>query len=200
MRFVVRLGLAGAMGLALFAGTPATFASAAPVQHAQAPHLAVANGHLAVAIPLTPGRHVVSGAMTLSAAAHPVKAAASSSPTIHVRVGPNNCAGYNGEIFWVYFPTITAWVIDTYGVLWDNCYSHYSRPSTVYVYVSYNELDEPRQNFQAFSLHDAGPGGVSQGVDSGDVPTMDIFGPSDIVITACIQSINGWQCGAGQKV
>jgi hypothetical protein len=188
------------MGVALVAAaTPSAFAGAAAAQHAQGAHAVMRNGHLAVAIALRPGRHAVSDAVLLSARSYSPQAAASS-PEVQIRVGPSNCAGFNGGINWVYFPNIEAWLIDTYGVLWDNCYGHYNWPSTVYVYVSYNELDEPRQNFQAFSAHDAGPAGISQGVNSGEVPTMDIFGPSDIVLTACLQSLDGWQCGAGQTV
>jgi hypothetical protein len=200
MRFAIRLGLAFAMGVALAATTPAVFASAASIQHAQEAHVVVRNGHLAIALPLRPGRHAISEAVPLSAHSYSSQDATSSSPTIQVRVGPHNCAGYNGEIYWVFVAQEQVWFIDTYGVLWDDCYGYYNWPSTVYVYVSYNEWDEPRQNFQAFSVHDGGPAGASRGVNSGNVPTMDIFGPSDIVITACLQSLNGWQCGAGQKV
>ena len=200
MRFSVKLVLTLAMGLALVAATPAAFASAASVQHAQQVHVADTDGRLAIVMPLRPGTHTVSDVIRLRASSYSLRAAAASSPTIQVRVGPKSCAGYNGEISWVFFAQEQVWLIRTYGVLWDNCYGYYNWPSTVYVYVSYNELDEPRQNFQAFSVHDSGAAGASQGVDSGNVPTMDIFGPSDIVITACLASLDGWQCGTGQKV
>lgn len=201
MKFTIRLGLAFATSVALVAAmAPAAFASTTPAQHARQAHVVVRNGHLALAIPLRPGRHTVSGQVELSASSRSPAAAPSAAPQIQVRVGPHQCAGYNGEINWVYFPNIEAWLINTYGVLWDNCYKYYSWPSTAYVYVSYNELDEPRQNFQAFSVHDSGPAGISQGVNSGEVPTADIFGPSGIKVTACLQALDGWQCGAGQPV
>jgi hypothetical protein len=201
MKFAIRLGLAVATSVALAAAvTPAAFASATPAQHARAAHVVVKNGHLAVAIPLRPGRHAVSDEVLLSASSHASQAAASSAPQIQVRVGPHNCAGYNGEIYWVFVAQQQIWIIRTYGVLWDNCYGYYNWPSTVYVYLSYDERDEPHQNLQIFSLHDGGRAGASQGEDSGNVPTLDIFGPSGIKITACLQSLTGWQCGAGQSV
>jgi hypothetical protein len=201
MKFAIRLGLAVATSVALAAAvTPAAFASATPAQHAREAHVVVKNGHLAIAIPLRPGRYAVSDEVLLSASSHASQAAASSAPQIQVRVGPGQCAGFNGEINWYFVATIEAWVINTYGVMWDNCYRYYNWPSTAYVYVSYNELDEPHQNFQAFSVHDSGPAGISKGVNSGDVPTKDTFGPSGIKITACLQSLTGWQCGAGQPV
>jgi hypothetical protein len=201
MKFAIRLGLAVATSVALAAAvTPAAFASATPAQHAREAHVVVKNGHLAIAIPLRPGWHAVSDEVLMSASSYTSQAAASSAPQIQVRVGPHSCAGYNGEITWSFFPYIQAWLINTYGVMWDNCYGYYNWPSTAYVYVSYNELDEPRQNYQAFSVHDSGPGGVSQVVNSGEVPTKDTFGPSGIKITACLQSLTGWQCGAAQSV
>lgn len=201
MKFTIRLGLAFAASVALVgAMAPAAFASATSAQPARAAHAVVKNGRLAIAIPLRPGRHAVSDEVQLSARSHSPGAAPSAAPEIQVRVGPGQCAGFNGQMTWSFVPTIEAWVINTYGVMWDNCYRYYSWPSTAYVYVSYNERDEPRQNYQAFSVHDSGPGGVSKGVNSGDVPTMDIFGPSGIKVTACLQSLDGWQCGAGQSI
>jgi hypothetical protein len=200
MKFTIRLGLAFAASVALAAAViPAALASASPAQNARAAHVEVRNGHLAIAIPLRPGRHAVSDEVRLSARSYTLDAALSS-PQIQVRVGPGQCAGFNGEMTWSFVPTIEAWVINTYGVMWDNCYKYYSWPSTAYVYVSYNELDEPRQNFQAFSVHDSGSAGVSEGVNSGDVPTMDTFGPSGIKVTECLESLDGWQCGTGQPI
>lgn len=114
MRFAIRTVLAFAVGVALVAATPAVVASATPIQHARQAHVVFRNGGLTIAIPLRPGRHVVSDAVALNAHSYSSPAAASSSPTIHVRVGPTSCAGYNGEITWEYFPNIEAWLINTY--------------------------------------------------------------------------------------
>jgi hypothetical protein len=200
MRFGIRLGLAFATSVALVAAvTPAAFASST-TQQATAAHVVTKNGHLALAIPLRPGTHKVSSQFKVHAPAPSPGAAPSAAPTIQIRVGPSACAGYNGEINWVYFPNSEAWLINTYGVLWDNCWRFYARASTVYVYVSYNELDEPRQNFQAFSLKDSSSPGISKGVNSGEIQTADIFGPSAIQVDACLSSVNGWECGKGQSI
>lgn len=199
MRFAIRLALAFMTAAALVAAAPAVFAGAAPVQHTQTAHVVIRNGHLAIAIPLRPGRHAVSEGVSMNSRSYSGQAA-SSSPEVQVRVGPHNCAGYNGEVVAVWVP-IYAWpIIETWGTAWDDCYGYYNWPSTVYVYVSYSELDEPRQNFEAGSVHDGGSGGASTGLSTGPVLTADVFLPSDIVVTACIQSLDGWACGAGQKV
>ena len=196
----IRAALVCAMGLALVGATPAVFASTVPAHQQQTAHAVIKNGHLAIAIPLRPGSHAVSDAVLVSASTSLPRAAASSSPEIQVRVGPGTCAGYNGEIIYGFVGSGEDFVyIDTWGVLWDDCYNYYAYPSTAYVYVSYNELDEPRQNFQAGSEYDGGSAGASTGINTGPVMTADIFLPSDIVVTACLESIDGWQCGAGQE-
>lgn len=206
MRFAIKLALAFMAAGALVAAAPAMFvgaasaASAAPVQHAQTAHVVIRNGHLAIAIPLRPGRNAVSEAVGLNSRSDSGLAAASTAPEVQVRVGPHNCAGYNGEVEDVWVPIYDWPIIETWGTAWDDCYGYYNWPSTTYVYVSYSELDEPRQNFEAGSVHDGGSAGASTGIATGPILTADIFLPSDIVVTACIQSIDGWACGAGQKV
>ena len=203
MRFAIKLALAFMAAGALVAAAPAMFvsaATAAPVQHAQTARVVVRNGHLAIAIPLRPGRNSVSEAVALNSRSDLGLAAASTAPEVQVRVGPHNCAGYNGEVVHVWVPVYDWPIIETWGTAWDDCYGSYNWPSTTYVYVSYSELDEPRQNFEAGSVHDGGSAGASAGISTGPVVTADIFLPSDIVVTACIQSIDGWACGAGQKV
>jgi hypothetical protein len=183
------------------ASGPAVLASAAPGQHAQTAHVVIRNGHLAVAIALRPGSHAVSHAVPLSARSYSPQAAASSSPEVQVRVGPNNCGGFNGQVVTgnTPFPYDTPWV-QVYGIVWDDC-GPYIYPSTVYVYVNYHcFLCHNPVNYSVGSVYDGGPGGVSTGLNSGQQDTPSGFDAAGIKVTACMESAYGWQCGAGKGV
>lgn len=212
MRLAIKIWLALVGTAALVATAPAAFASAAPVGQPRAP-VAIRGGHAAIGIPLTPGSHAVvetvslpvhSGVTLRNAAAQSGPVASESTPEVEVRVGKNNCAGFNGQVVQGITPgeppisADVAWV-QVYGTAWDDC-GVYTYPTTVYVYVNYSCLLCSNVNYSVGSVYDGGPQSVSSGINSGERDTPSGFGPSGITVTACLKWNAGWGCGAGKKV
>jgi hypothetical protein len=201
MRFAIRLVLAFVGAAAVVATAPAVFASAAPVQHSRNAPVAVRGDRLAVAIPLTPGRHAVSEAVSLNSRSYSGQATSAASPQVQVRVGKNNCGGFNGEVLTgnTPFPYNSGWV-QVYGIVWDDC-GAYTYPTTVYVYVSYDcfACGNP-VNYSVGNVSSSGPGDVSTSLDSGQQDTPSGFDASGIKVTACLKWNAGWACGKGQGV
>jgi hypothetical protein len=196
------LALAGAAALTMAA--PAAFASAIPAQPAPRATAVIGGSRISVEVPPGPGRHRI--AMRVPVTALPVTAARSAaapgqaSAGVQVRVGKNNCGGFNGKVEYDSnpdpFPSVgvTYW-IQIFGDVWDDC-GIYTYPSTVYVYLSFNclQCNNP-VNWDVGHVYDGGPNNVSGGLNTGQQDTPSDFGPSSIKVDACLKWNNGWGCG-----
>ncbi len=193
-RTTLILGAVSAGVTVMAAASPAKADSGAPVQHVQAVRAAT-GGQVAIPIRLTPGQHaVIESTSPGSAAALPVTSDAS--PQIQVRVGKNNCAGYNGD--WDLEPVDTGVGIvnefSTWGTIWDDC-GQYTRPTTVYLYINFGGGLNPGYQGPTAS----GTGDVSAGVNTGWV-LASALPPPQIVADACLKWNAGWGCGPSQKL
>jgi hypothetical protein len=182
-------------------GSPA-LASTAPVQHSHSAAVEAGRTGQAIAIPLAPGTHKVS--MMIPAISRPfsAQAAPAAAPQIQVRVGKNNCAGFNGNVAQGYngpYPiSYTAW-IQLYGTAWDDC-GVYTYPTQVFIYLKYDCLQCTTQNVQVDGPYSGGTGNVSKGINTGEMNTPSGFDPSNIYVTACLKWNTGWGCGTSQHV
>jgi hypothetical protein len=202
MKIPIALALASLGAAALVAvGSPA-LASTAPVQHSHSAAVEAGRTGQAIAIPLAPGTHKVS--MMIPAISRPfsAQAAPSAAPQIQVRVGKNNCAGYNGQIVWGYVPPpLDSWYFETYGTAWDDC-GVYTYPTQVFIYISYTCFNcIGRVSLPGITgPYSGGTGNVSEGIPPAVLYTFSAFGPSAVEVTACLKWNTGWGCGAPQSV
>jgi hypothetical protein len=198
-RFAITLGLASVGIAAIATATPVVAASAAPIQPPQAVHVVVSGGQIAIPVRLTPGRHTINETTSADpAAARQVSPDAS--PQIQVRVGKNNCAGYNGD--WELVPVeIGVGIVNglhTWGTIWDDC-GQYTHPTTVYLYFNLAGSGQPALNVSYQGPTAGGTGDVSAGVDTGWALPSD-SPPPQIVADACLKWNNGWGCGPSEKI
>ena len=210
MRFAIKLWLPVVVAVVFVWTAPAAFASAAPVQqHSQGASVVIHDGRPAVGITLTPGRHAVSekvslpadsGPLSRHAPAHLGPAASGSSPQVQVRVGKNNCAGYNGQIGWSFIGvSVDSWFFQTYGTAWDDC-GVYTHPTQVFIYISWTCFSCDPGNLGIDGPYSGGTGNVSEGINTGPLYTFELTGPSNVKVTACLKWNNGWGCGTPQSV
>jgi hypothetical protein len=199
MRAVTRLVLASLTAAVLVVTGPAVFASAAPAPHAGSSAVSIGTDGRTVAIPMTPGKHTVSE--TIAMTSHPHATPAASKPEIKVRVGKNNCGGFNGDwtiaiIGYETSPTgdsLPLYGLQVWGEEWDSC-DVYTPNTTVYTYVKFTALGITDNEPLDTSAH-----GNSVGVEVNTFPT-GVVSAGDIYVTACLKWNNGWGCGPSQHL
>ena len=208
MKILMRLVLASLAAAALTATGPAVLAGAAPALHTKSTAVTAGADGLAVAIPMTRVAHAFSKTLpmtsqsqaTLARSAH-FNLVASSAPEIQVRVGTNNCAGFNGQ--WVaqvigMVQGLPLWGYQFYGIEWDDCYYGYPA-STAYTYVKWT-ASGITSNTQLQPPAGAGQSvGINQTIPTG-IETM-----SDVYVTACLKWYTflqqlQWSCGYSQHL
>src|ERR1700727_1526368 len=148
MKLLTRLVFALLPAAALAAASPPVLASVAPAPHAGSSVVTTGHNGRSVAISMRPGTHTVSETMPISAqpgftgtrSAQAVSQGdrsgsgairlTAAGPEIQVRVGKNNCGGFNGtESIYISgydmspgggygFPL---WAVKVWGIEWDNC-------------------------------------------------------------------------------
>jgi hypothetical protein len=212
-------GLGGLVGASLATAGPAYAArNASRIRDPAVPASAVpilrtaGTDGLVAPIAMTRGTHEVSETIplasqsqtTLAIPAHlsrPDSSALetdSSAPEIQVRVGPDSCAGFNGDwsiyIFsYAQDPSgdiLPLWALGVWGIEWDDC-SGYVGPSSEYTYVNFYAAYSHFNHYISSPVHGNGSEGVN-----GIWPT-GLFAPDDVYVTACLESSDdGWQCGA----
>lgn len=193
---------------ALTATGSAVPASAATAQHTQSTAVTAGTHGPAVAIPMTRGTHTVSVMMPVTSQSQATRArsahislAAAAAPVIHVRVGTNSCAGFNGNWAAIVIGNVNGlplWGYQFWGIEWNNC--QYGFPaSRSYVYVKWTSLGIP-SNTQLQTTAVAGQSvGVNQTIPVG-ASTM-----SNVYVTACLKWYNNfeqaqWSCGGSQHL
>jgi hypothetical protein len=195
MRFPMKLALASLVAAGAMAVAPILPASAAPVQGTHSATVAARPGNLAAAIAMKPGTH--------TAPSIPDQPCITSAcPPVSVRVGPGNCAGFNGHIEWYdsVGPPEVVFIIPVYGILWDNC-SPDGAPTTTYLYLSYTCFGcEPSpENYSIASLYAPSSAyDYSTGVNNTS-NTPSGYAPSNVKLTLCLESPRGWACGKSQS-
>jgi hypothetical protein len=208
MRFPMKLVLASLVVAGAMAVAPTLPASAAPVQGAQGATAAARPGGLAAAIVMKPGTHTVSETIpaTSRQAAPSVPdqpCITSACPPVSVRVGPYNCAGFNGHIEWYMSqppPHLNSFIINVWGILWDDC-SPYGAPTTAALYINYKCFGcyPSPVNYLIKALY--APSSAyyySTGVNSTS-NTPSGYAPSNVKLTLCLSSPRGWACGKPQS-
>lgn len=197
MRLPAKLALACLTAAALATG-PAISASAS-VQHSQ--HAAAAPGSATIAIPvhMVPGTHTVAQEIPVTTNPSPGTSKATpnftlgGSHSVSVRVGKNDCGGFNGNLSW---GATTDMSIQ--GTLWDDC-DYYTPNTTVYLYVSWQDLlgthheQEDQVSGWYSSLYVYGfavPGGYIFTTGS----------PGNIWVGTCLSWNNGFGCGPAEHM
>ncbi len=187
MRLTTRLAAATALAAGLLAIAPVMAASAASAPHTERAAAQANQREVTVPLRLTSGQHTISKQIRLSPAARPeaVTAVADTQKGVSVRVGKNNCGGFNGNVSWG-FGDINIW-----GTLWDNC-DAYTANTTVYLYLKFTVLgttyNDPVQSVSGGST------GVNAGSDS------LAASPGGIYVDTCLKWNNGWGCGPSQHL
>lgn len=179
-------------------------ASAATARHAASNVFTPSTQQIAVAIPMTRGTHAVSGEMpvtselqaTLDRSAHMnLGPAVPDQENIAVRVGKNNCGGFNGEYALIVIGEVQGlplWGMEFYGTEWDNC-DYYTPNTTVYTYVKWTAVGIT-SNTQLEPPASGNSVGINQTISVG------IVTPGPVYVTACLKWNNGWGCGPSQKM
>lgn len=205
MKALIRLALASLAAAALVATGPTMLASAAPALHTERAAVTAGTGGLAVAISMTRGTHAVSGAMPMTSQSRAMLARsvhtslAAGTPTannpnaISVRVGKNNCGGFNGDWYLTVLDDINGlpdWGMVFYGTEWDNC-DYYTPNTTVYTYIKWTAIGITNNTpLQPPASGDSV--GINQTIGVGVVT------PGPVYATACLKWNNGWGCGPSQ--
>ena len=209
MRFPMKLALASLMVAGAVTVAPTLSASAAPVQGAHGATVVAGPGGSAVALALKPGTHKISESIRVTSRPSSRQAAPSisgvpladcNSYCVSVRVGKNNCAGFNGQItwYWTHPPQPNSYEVFVVGELWDDC-GAYTAPTTAYLYLSYDCLGCFHQSFSIDSMYAPRLGyNYWTGVNYGG-GTYTGYAPSNVKLTACLQYPGGWTCGASQS-
>lgn len=181
MRLPIKLA-ATMMAAGVMMAAPAMAASAATVQHPQSAAAVTSSHEVTVPVRLAPGRHAVSEkiAAAVGAQKSSVQAAPDAVKSVSVRVGKNNCGGFNGNVYWgVGYIQIT-------GILWNDC-DYYTPNTTVYLYLKFTTL--------GYTTNVA-VGQVSVGSANVDDYYNLVASPGNISVDACLKWNNGWGCGA----
>jgi hypothetical protein len=166
------------------AANASTLASAGPVQ----PQPADGGHGVAVPVHLTPGTHTVSRTIPVATNARPAAGHVtpdSTTKNVSVRVGKNNCGGFQGTLEW-------GTAVDIYiaGTLWDSC-NYYTPNTTVYLYVKYNDI---------LGTHNDMINYVSGSSISVRYYDWTSTSPSNIWVDTCLKWNNGWGCGPAQHL
>lgn len=185
-----RIRLAALMLIAAAAALiaiPSMPASAAPVSSLQGAVTAAAGNKVTIPVHLTPGTHTVSEEISLTAGAHSVAGSVISDPSVSIRVGKNDCGGYNGNISW------GVGYIETWGTIWDDC-DYYTPNTTVYLYLTYS-LAGTQVCYSSYCPVASVSGYyASHGVNYSD-SSLGFLSPSGIELDLCLKWNNGWGCG-----
>jgi hypothetical protein len=208
MRFLIKLALASLMVAGAVAIAPTLPASAAPVHGARSATATAGPGGQEVAIAIKPGTRTVSESIPMTSRPFSRRAArgisdqpciTSSCPPVSVRVGKNDCGGFNGNIEWYdsTTPPQVVFIINVWGTIWDDC-GAYTHPTTVYLYLSYDCFGCSHQNYSIASVNSPSTYNVSTGVNNtSGTPTG--YAPSNVKMTACLSYPGGWGCGPSQS-
>jgi hypothetical protein len=211
MRHVIKLWSALVLAVALAAAAPAALASAAPAHHSRVTSAVSRDGRLAVSVPVTPGRHAMSekfalpaGSARLSGLTAPQLVAADTTNGVQVRVGKNNCAGFNGNIAWSFAGAgIDQWFFILQGTAWDDC-GYYTHPTQEFIYINFTcgggVICAKGQNIGIDGPKAPGTAYVSEGINLEPIWTGDALAPSDVKVDACLKWNDGWGCGPAQSV
>jgi hypothetical protein len=181
MRLPIKLAAVTAMAAGVLMTAPVMAASAATVQHTQSAVAVTGSHEVTVPVRLAPGRHAISEKIPAAVGAQKSSAQAAPDATegVSVRVGKNNCGGFNGNVYWGYG------YIQITGTLWNDC-DYYTPDTTVYLYLKFTTLGDTTN--------------VAVGhVSVGSVKVNDYYNlvasPGEISVDACLKWNNGWGCG-----
>jgi ABC-type transport system substrate-binding protein len=198
--------------LALALASPPALASAASTPHTGSSAVTARTNNVSVPISITPGTHTVSETIPISPPSAGVGSfhlpsrsdrsssgaiSLASSPEIQVRVGSENCAGFNGQesIYISGYDTDPAgdefplWALQVWGIEWDNCGVY----TVEYTYVKFSAGGVGFNQYIVPTVSGDGSTGVNQ------VWPTALAAPSNVYVTACLSVLpgNGWECGKG---
>jgi hypothetical protein len=124
---------------------------------------------------------------------------AAAAPVIHVRVGTNDCGGFNGDWKLVTIGEVQGLPLfgyEFYGIEWNNC-RYGPKPSTVYTFVKWTAVGITTNT----QLQPTAGVGKNPGIDQ--TISVGLATAGNVHVTACLKWFNSasqeqWSCGKSQ--